>query len=375
MSVQTELNRLNTAKSDIVTAITNKGVTVPSSTKLDGMASLIDGISAGGFPNGTEWTKSGYTKSAASLCYGNGVWVLTGSGIYYSTDGKNWTASNVTSGSNGCCHFANGLWVASVGSNGLYYSTDGKTWTRSNITSYKFYSVNYANGLWIACSHNYGGIYSSADGKSWVARKGSTNAKVSCYANGLWVVGGTDGSWYGATSLYYSSDDGMTWSSMNIGTDDVAAICYANGLWVAGGGTGVSGSEMISLGLFYSTNGTSWTQSNIMGGWFESIYNANGLWVAGGQRGIYYSTDGKNWTQSNITTSVHSICNACGIWVAGSSYIDYSTGNGIHYSVDGKTWARSDTTVGTFLKVLNENGIWVGASSSGVSYSVTWEPS
>ena len=33
--------------SDIATAITNKGVTVPSGTKLDGMAALIDSISGG----------------------------------------------------------------------------------------------------------------------------------------------------------------------------------------------------------------------------------------------------------------------------------------------------------------------------------------
>ena len=47
MSVQSEITRLTTAKSDISTAITNKGVTVPSGTKLDGMAALIDSISGG----------------------------------------------------------------------------------------------------------------------------------------------------------------------------------------------------------------------------------------------------------------------------------------------------------------------------------------
>ena len=47
MSVHSEITRLATAKSDISTAITNKGVTVPSGTKLDGMAALIDSISGG----------------------------------------------------------------------------------------------------------------------------------------------------------------------------------------------------------------------------------------------------------------------------------------------------------------------------------------
>lgn len=48
MSVETEITRISGAKSDIATAITNKGVTVPSGTKLDGMAALIDSISGGG---------------------------------------------------------------------------------------------------------------------------------------------------------------------------------------------------------------------------------------------------------------------------------------------------------------------------------------
>lgn len=48
MSVQSEIDRIAGAKSDISTAITNKGVTVPSGTKLDNMAALIDSIESGG---------------------------------------------------------------------------------------------------------------------------------------------------------------------------------------------------------------------------------------------------------------------------------------------------------------------------------------
>ena len=48
MSVQSEITRLENAKNSISTAITNKGVTVPSGTKLDGMAALIGNIESGG---------------------------------------------------------------------------------------------------------------------------------------------------------------------------------------------------------------------------------------------------------------------------------------------------------------------------------------
>lgn len=50
MSVQSEINRLATAKTAIGTAIAGKGVAVPSGTKLDGMAALIEGIEQGSDP-------------------------------------------------------------------------------------------------------------------------------------------------------------------------------------------------------------------------------------------------------------------------------------------------------------------------------------
>ena len=48
MSVQSEITRLANAKTAIATAIEGKGVTVPEGTKLDGMATLVEAIEAGG---------------------------------------------------------------------------------------------------------------------------------------------------------------------------------------------------------------------------------------------------------------------------------------------------------------------------------------
>ena len=52
MSIQTELTRIINAKAAIKTAIEGKGVTVPDATLLDGMASLIESIEAGGSGGG-----------------------------------------------------------------------------------------------------------------------------------------------------------------------------------------------------------------------------------------------------------------------------------------------------------------------------------
>ena len=48
MSIQTELARITNAKAAVKAAIEGKGVTVPEGTLLDGMASLIESIEAGG---------------------------------------------------------------------------------------------------------------------------------------------------------------------------------------------------------------------------------------------------------------------------------------------------------------------------------------
>ena len=48
MSISSEITRISNAKTAISKSIANKGVTVPSGTKIDGMATLIDSIQTGG---------------------------------------------------------------------------------------------------------------------------------------------------------------------------------------------------------------------------------------------------------------------------------------------------------------------------------------
>lgn len=56
MGVQTQIDRLASAKAAIKTAIEGKGVTVADSAKLDTFAALIDSIEAGGSANVTAGT-------------------------------------------------------------------------------------------------------------------------------------------------------------------------------------------------------------------------------------------------------------------------------------------------------------------------------
>ena len=108
---------------------------------------------------------------------------------------------------------ANGLWVAGSNGNtiynrGLYYSTDGKTWTQSNITSGTVRFVENANDMWIAGiwddDDNYKncGLYYSMDGKTWIKSNVSDQGtSFATNANGLWVASGYDGLYYSTITM------------------------------------------------------------------------------------------------------------------------------------------------------------------------------
>ena len=48
------------------------------------------------------------------------------------------------------------------GNIGIWYSTDGKNWTQSNKTDGFFHGgARYANGIWVACNSNNIGLWYS----------------------------------------------------------------------------------------------------------------------------------------------------------------------------------------------------------------------
>ena len=72
MSIASEISRLQTAKADLKTAIEGKGVTVPSSTKLDGYADLVDSIETGGGGGGNEEKTVKFIDYDGSIVYSYG---------------------------------------------------------------------------------------------------------------------------------------------------------------------------------------------------------------------------------------------------------------------------------------------------------------
>jgi hypothetical protein len=168
-----------------------------------------------------------------SVYYGSKIWVATGDSddgsIWWSTDRKLWTpVKNVDfSGGGSIVKYLGGIWLVggirdSDTDNILYYSEDGKNWKASsfpdNGTNAYINDFSYQDDIWLAGGSGQDNTvwYSTDKGKSWTGSDGIpfTTSGVSRkfqYYKGKWFVTGE-----GDQELVYSSEDGMTWDSINL---------------------------------------------------------------------------------------------------------------------------------------------------------------
>lgn len=95
MSVQTEITRLENAKTALAAAIAGKGVTVPEGTKMDGMAALVSQISGKaklqGISISTPPTKTEYEADQSFDPSGMVVSADLGEGVAVTVSGYTWT--------------------------------------------------------------------------------------------------------------------------------------------------------------------------------------------------------------------------------------------------------------------------------------------
>ena len=77
MSIQTELTRITNAKAAVKAAIEGKGVTVPDGMLLDGMATLIESIEAGGVAPDFGYALDFGTMVLAGDKYGSSKSIIT----------------------------------------------------------------------------------------------------------------------------------------------------------------------------------------------------------------------------------------------------------------------------------------------------------
>lgn len=111
MAISDEISRLQTAKADLKTAIEGKGVTVPSSAKLDAYPALVESIQAGGggddswylisSPNNTcyMYVKTNDTTWTMGTPYSINLFV-SNAGVYFLYKGEKYYATDIIEGNN-----------------------------------------------------------------------------------------------------------------------------------------------------------------------------------------------------------------------------------------------------------------------------------
>ncbi len=272
---------------------------------------------------------------------------------------------------------------------------NGTLWEESSTTTSRRATSYFVKENGICLISLQDSIRRSVDGgRNWSTVLGARSCVITySVAQQLWVSGGTQG-------LYYSTDNGVTWTQSNITSGDFYGVLYENNIWVAGS----------SDDMYYSTDGKSWTKAtgSAKSDGYGSPGNcllayANGVFVVGTALEIYYSTTGKSWTKTTASIPGYSIQYIDGIWLAsqkGYFYYSYdgktwtqgnlqytnynywyppiirvdgkfilpAASSGLYYSNDGKTWEQK-TGVPACKWLEYNNGLYIGATDNGVVYS------
>lgn len=245
-----------------------------------------------------------------TISYANGVYVAapysqSGTTLWWSTDGVNYTSATYTaqSGVAGwkvCNGTVNGrsMFIAYPEGGGYpLYSYDGKTWTQSTSSvRYDPTTIRFINGRFVSVRNS--NCYWSSNGTYWNPATDVTTSR-SCldmtYAFGKYVTAAS------TAYLYYTSDLNGTWTSLSLTHDSVyPATLATNGNIITALGRGTSGK---SAGIYLSsslspgsTTGLSFFSSATSGGYTASTYHDKFVAAANGGQ-ISYSNDGKAWTQ------------------------------------------------------------------------------
>lgn len=277
---------------------------------------------------------------------------------------------------------------AGTGNNGLLRSTDrGATWVSVLPVNAYVYCV-VAQGSTIVTSTSDYSYVSHDNGTHWSRVLAGSGLDATALA-----ISDTD--FYAATfnGVYFSSDDGNTWSNIGLSGSfltGIAALRTSSGavdLFTSGGFPDSSG------GTFRSTdNGANWTlvSTTVGAQAFASVPKDSGgvdLFAAGG--GVYRSTDdGTNWTAVNnglVTRNVEAITVGPGPNGGTSIYVGTNGGdsyNGVYLSTDyGNRWTLVDsglTNTEVYGLTIIDSTVFVGTQyglfKSG-SYGTSWKES
>lgn len=262
-----------------------------------------------------------------------------GSVSYSTDDGASWSSPlSVFTGTINRIKYIAGRWYAmgQGGSEyGLKYSVDGVTWQNTNIfPGVNAYTITYNGSYYVAGGDGPTTTYISTDGITFTAATDhfTTSVRDILYNGSQWIAVGAD-----STSAIKTSKDGINWSNTSFGPGSASSIA-------TNGHTIVVGLEGAITSIYYSTDGgITWiTSTNSFTNTTSKIVWNTSYYVAVGDTIPYikYSRDGKTWSDASGTgaAAVNSV-----FW-NGRTHRSTTSEGTVYQSVDGITWATTTVT-------------------------------
>lgn len=254
--------------------------------------------------------------------------------------------------------FIGGAFYA-VGDTGIFSSTDGKNWRMRYQGDCSFNGIAHGGGRTVVvggCDKKGGVIVISADGEIWeeAAVKDQWMLNAVAYGAGRFVAVG-----YNTTVLV--SSDGLSWTSRKDGLPDLGQlydIAFGQGLFIATGKTG---------NILTSTDGLWWKQKTldtrrelhgIAYGDGRFVIVTNDFWFSDVR--AFVSTDGNTWEaeDTDCNENLYAVTYGGGVYMAvGGNHYQGGRGNiditqtwdkrcALFSSLNGSSWRKNSCVAG-----------------------------
>ena len=224
--------------------------------------------------------------------------------------------------------------------------------------------IAFGNGTFVALNGSSCAV--STDGIIWSAGGNVAGNSDIAYGNGVFVVVA------GSRNVYYSTNDGASWSStrLNMGQPYPQKVAFGNNRFVAVASTASS--------CLYSENGSSWTSASDFPSMsiISDMCYGNNNFVVIGQEHILYSSDGTSWTDVSISDNIFTKV------AYGNNKFIILANTGIFSSTDAQTWTKISSTVINANDFIFADGKFVAqtansimSSEDGINWNTTAMPS